>query len=368
MQTMQLVLRRGKTTWDRGLLPDDEFVVRTTALRSLMKELDLEACAIIGGGDAYSNLTYFTNFIPLHHWATGVIPREGDPTLIVGLGGGREFPFYRTLTWVQDLQWHRSHAQGVLEILGQRGITGGRLGVTGLADAVPLAVAREFDDLRAQFELVDVTEKIGALRARKRPREIQAINLSTAIAGGAVQAAEQAFLRGESARNVLLAAERAARLSGARDIRLLANLWHPTQLCPLDPATDPDVRWPLTLYVAVESNGYWGDRGATLTVEHHPLLGTALEALHQARQNLRVGETGKAAVQAAQQVIEASGHGALAPELGSGVGVSLREYPIIGGGSDDVVHDGSVTSLRLHIPHPTWPVLVSDLVVMREAR
>ena len=62
------------------------------------------ASAMLVYGDAreHSDLAYFTNFIPRHRWALALLPRQGEPRLLVSMSS-RDMPAQRLMTWIPDV-------------------------------------------------------------------------------------------------------------------------------------------------------------------------------------------------------------------------------------------------------------------------
>ena len=60
MITMHNVVKRGRTVWDRSLLPDDEYGERVRLVREAMAREGIDALVGIGHTASYGSLTYLT--------------------------------------------------------------------------------------------------------------------------------------------------------------------------------------------------------------------------------------------------------------------------------------------------------------------
>jgi Xaa-Pro aminopeptidase len=347
MINMEPVLKRGYTAWDRALLPIDEFTERVAAVKSEMQRAGLAAVLVWGGGLAMS--TRETGDYPYVTGATGggiiVITPDGDPSIVTA-GGGREIPFQRTLTWIEDLTPGGGFVVGgapVRKVLEARHVTGGTLGTVG-AGGLPRSVYAQIEQTFDGYQLQPFDQVFRALRDRKRPREVLAIRTALRIATDAVAAAQQSFAAGASNARALVEAERSARMHRARDFRALANI-ETDGLAPYEGLSD-ERRLPLALWVAVEYNGYWAD-----TTLMWPLPDSGAEttrAIDAMVSAVRPGAAVRAVAQAGLSVLsEASAQNALMYGLGNGLGLALRDQPAISPTSDAVLVDRQVLSLRI---------------------
>ncbi|MGH7124305.1 MAG: M24 family metallopeptidase, partial [Stellaceae bacterium] len=181
------------------------------------------------------------------------------------------------------------------------------------------------------------------LRARLRPREKLALRRALGIAGKATSAAERAFAAGGSNAAAVIAAERAARLAGAWDVRALANL-DSDELRPYEFASD-ERRVPLAIWFAARYQGYWADRVA---VRGSAPDGAAAEALAAMKREARPGTSAKSVAAAGLALLSSAAcASALAYGLGAGIGSALDQSPLIAPESADRIEEGDVLSLRV---------------------
>lgn len=342
MISMEPVLRRGYTFWDRALLPPDEFVERLNTVKAAMRQADLRA--LIVWSDAYhpsADLAYVAG------WPMGgalLVTPDGDPAMLTS-DNGRGVYFQRWLTWIDETSAAGGRMTPVLLAeLKQRGIDGGGVGVVGAATITTATYTKMLEAL-SDYDLRPFDAELAALRKRKRPRELRAIRTALRVAVDAAAAARRAFDEGASNAGALVAAERSARLDRARDFRGLVN--NASAEPDLRPYEAPSsARQPqLLLWAAVDYHGYWADIAITAPAPPDSRAEAALEAMTRI---VRPGVAGHDLAQAAlAKLAPDSADLALRYGLGHGIGLSLEEGPLIRPKSADLLEEATVLSLRV---------------------
>jgi Xaa-Pro aminopeptidase len=358
MQTMRPVLRHGRSVWDQSELPLDEFQARAERLDALLRQKAARAAVIVGGGDQYANLAYLTNFVPGHRWATLVHCPGEEPMMLYGLGGGRDLPYVRSVCRVADVRYAPSLGEAIAGFLDDRGVRAGTVATAGLDTCWPVAIHRGAVDALRRYRLVPIDGELADLRRVKRPRELRLIRRAQRVVERARMAAVDAFTRGQSNAACAAAAERAARLAGAHDVRTLANVANAGELRPYAGADDRR-HAHLVCYLAVEIAGYWADGGFTYPSRIAPAAGDLRAALGAMRQ---------AAVPGARAADLAQAGAARSPDtagwgFGGGIGLELAEHPRVDPASSDVLREGEVLSLRCGRAGPGC-ALESEMVVV----
>jgi Xaa-Pro aminopeptidase len=343
---MRPALRRGRSVWDRDLLPPDEFGVRLRATEAALEAADLEAVVIVGGPDQGGHMTYLANFLPGHRWATLIVRPAHGPVLLAGLGGGRDLPHVRSLSCVSDVRFAPSLGKGIAGILAEQGLPRGRVGTAGLTTCWPVGLYREALRDLAAYDLVEIDSELARLRRVKRPRELRLLGRVGRILERARQAALAALARGASNAGALVEAERCARWLGAGDVRCLANLAAANELRPY---TGPDRRrnLPLVCHLAAEVDGYWADLGFTHPAAGSPLVEDARRSLAAMRRAARPGATAGQVAEAGCVGLDERGRAAaLSLGLGEGIGLGRLEPPVLRPGSGVALMAGEVLGLR----------------------
>lgn len=357
--SMEPVLKRGYTAWDRDVLPVDEFAARQAALRQLLAAQDLEALVIVnysllGAMFEYADIAYVGG---LQSGGVVVVYRDRDPTLLT-FGGGRELYFTREQTWIEHVLPGRGKtfeaAQG---LLAEHGIASARIGVSGLGGMPVEAVARvrsAFDG----YELIEVDAALEAMRLVKRPRELLAIGIAKRITEQAAAAATGVFAAGGDNTAALLEAERVARFNKARDVRVLANM-DGSGMRPfegrLDGRTDT-----LLLWVAAQYHGYWAETAAMSGAADGTAAANAVAAMAAALRSSAIAGD-----------VAAAGFGALSEDgcelaaqygLGGTVGLAQCDGIAIKTGNTATLPEGAVVSLLCCAPVGTAPSIANRLV------
>ena len=360
MISMEPVLKRGYSSWDRAVLPDDEFALRVDGVRRALREAKLGALVVVnysllGVMVDYADMAYLSG---LQSGGALVVPLEGDPAF-VSFGGGRELAFMRALTWLPIVPGAGKAFELLQSELRTRGVAGGRIGIAGVADIAPTVAARIRDAL-AGFELVPFDAQLRALRAVKRPRELLAMQIAHGIVEAAVGAGAAAFAAGGDNRAAMLEAERAARAGRARDVRVLASMGGP-ELRPWEGRLDGR-HAPLRLWVAAQYQGYWAEAAVTAPAPRDDAAGRAVRAMQAAvRGGAAAGDVAAAGVAA---LPPAAVDSALAYGLGDTIGLAHSEGVAIAPRSQDRLAAGSVVALRAHVGEAPYESLASAMVVV----
>lgn len=344
MKTLTNVLRHGRTYWDRDLLPDDEYVVRTRVVRDRMEREGLDVLVGLGHSTMAGDFAYLSGHVPPLNWMGTVLGRDQGPLLITG-GGSRDVPFLSTQSWLTDIRTSRSLFAGpaavIVDAVAEMAPVGAKVGVAGVEEALDAQAIAELEEALAGYEVIDAGPLMDEIRAVKRPRELVALRESDAIARRAVTAGLEAHAHGATAARALLAAEHSARLDGARDVRVLGGPGD-RDLAPAVPASSTRGD-DLVLYCVAETRGYWG-QACGCTADPHDAL-VALEAMLAA---VRAGVTAGSVAEAALALLAPdAAEVALSYGLGASIGLDEAEVPVIAPGSEQVLHAGVLLALQV---------------------
>lgn len=358
MISMEPVLKRGYASWDRDVLPHDEFAARVDAVRIELLAARLAAVVVVnhsllGVMVDYADMAYLTG---LQSGGVLLIPTDGEPVFI-SLGGGRELSFMRTQTWLGEIVPGGRDAFDVLrEQLRVRGIDGGVLGTVG-ADALAANPRGRLDAALAGYELRSFDAPLARLRGAKRPRELLAVRLTLGVVNDAVAAALAVFAAGGDNTAALIEAERTARARKARDVRVLASMAG-ADLRPFEGRVDGR-HAPLRLWVAAQYQGYWAEAAGTWPAPARNLADEAVRAMQAA-----------AAAGAAARDVAAAGLALLPPDtaqsaleygLGGTIGLALSEGVVIAPDSAGRLADGMLLALHC-VARGAAPAVASTVV------
>jgi hypothetical protein len=360
MISMEPVLKRGFASWDRAVLPDDEFALRVEAVRGALGEAGLEALVIVnysllGVMVDYADMAYLSG---LQSGGALLVTRQGDPTF-VSFGGGRELAFMRTSTWLPIVPGAGKAFDVLRDQLRSRGVTGGAIGTVGATDLPPEVAARVAAALEG-YELRPFDAPFRALRTVKRPRELLAMRLAYSIAAAAVAAGITAFASGGDNRSAMLEAERLARARKARDVRVLASMGGP-ELRPWEGRLEGR-HAPLRLWVAVQYQGYWAEAAGTAPM---PADAAAERVVRAMQSTVRAGvAAGEVAAAGLTALPTSAVESALSYGLGGTIGLAYREGIAIAPQSTAPLVEGSVVALRAHVDQGADASLASALVIV----
>jgi hypothetical protein len=166
------------------------------------------------------------------------------------------------------------------------------------------------------------------------------------------------FAEGGSNAAAVIEAERVARLEGAWDFRVLANI-EGDGLQPLEPSSD-ERREPLLLWAAARYQGYWADQVAQNSSSADGEAALAVAAMVEAA---KAGSTaGPVADAGLSKLSEASRGSALAYGLGRGIGVELNGWPAIVPGSNERLREGMLLSFHVFAASGNRPSLASAMI------
>jgi len=209
-------MRRGLIARSPDELPDAVLEARLDRLRAAMVQAHLDALIVYTNNTRPAGVSWLTGFVPYWSEALLLVPRAGDPVLVVALT-------YRVKTWIE-------RTSRVAEVIHtpRIGLEAGRRIAAQKPDAAVGIV--EFDTLSAgiaddlkqaapRLALTDASELFARQRARADEAEI-------ALATKAAHIAHRALARvprdATDAGQAIAAVEATARTMGAEEIYLAA--------------------------------------------------------------------------------------------------------------------------------------------------
>jgi Xaa-Pro aminopeptidase len=345
---MEPVMKHGRSTWDRAQLPPDEFEERRLVVERAAEAMG--AVAVVGFADSsHPGLVgYLSNYLTAGALATLICVPGVEPTLLAGLGGGRDHPFIKGMSLVQDVRWFPQLGAGIALVLEEHGVIGGRIAVAGFDECFNRARADGVLAALAGYEVVTFDDALDGLRRNKREREMSAMRAGRAILGEAGSAFLASLQATGDVHGALVVAERVAKLRGCRDFRALA-LARDGSLRPWPEGGAGSTSWssdPFMVYVAAEYLGYWSDLGVS-GPDQGATTALCAQALEVAQAALRAGSSG------------ASLQGALHDRLGAaadrvtleatGMGLTLVETPLLSHDDSALGREGDLVCLRVWV-------------------
>jgi Xaa-Pro aminopeptidase len=341
MQTMHLTLPVGAFDWEENPLSEADFQERVTTLRAVMAEKGWGAVLVFGEIYECGLLTYYSNYAPRLSPALTLIPLTGELRVLT-LVGGRMVPAGKLTTWIEDVRPAGKLAESLGEWLTENA-SNGPLAVAGL----DLMQASDYEQISNMPEVVnaeDATAPLEQLVRLKSPAEISMIKENCAILNEIVTAVTNSQNNGDSPAGSAIVVEKTARNLGAQDARCLYSADGGATFKPFQKLSDESAE-PVILYAALKMRGYWADGFITTGNPSNEIANNALTAMIAAA---KPGASVKALAQARDaHITDHTPHPILLGSLGSGIGVSQEETPLLTSGSSDALAEGDIISLKV---------------------
>ena len=209
-------MRRGLIARSPAELPDAALDARLARVRAAMARDNLDALIVYTNNTRPAGVSWLTGFVPYWSEALLVVPRQGEPVLIVALT-------FRVKTWIE----RTSRVADVIHT-PRVGLEAGRriatqkpdaaVGVVDL-DGLPAGIADDLAEAGPQLIVTDASTLFAQARARADAAEIVLATKAATIARDALmQIARDDTELGP----MLAAAEASARIAGAEEIYLAA--------------------------------------------------------------------------------------------------------------------------------------------------
>lgn len=209
-------MRRGLIARSPAELPDAALDARLNRVRAAMARDNLDALIVYTNNTRPAGVSWLTGFVPYWSEALLVVPRQGEPVLVVALT-------FRVKSWIE----RTSRVADVIHT-PRIGLEAGRriaaqkpdaaVGVVDL-DGLSVGIADDLIEGGPRLVLTDASALFAAARA---PADATEFGLTAAAAAIACHALRQIPHDGSHLGAMLAAAEAAARQQGAEEIYLAA--------------------------------------------------------------------------------------------------------------------------------------------------
>ncbi len=201
-------MRRGLIAWSKAELPEAALAARVARAQAAMGKAGLGALLLYSNNTRPAAASYLCGFVP--YWSEGVmvLPRGGDPYLVVALSK-------RVATWIEATS-RVTHvtSTGRFGAEAAKAIAAAGGGTVGVADLDNFPAGIAADMRAAGATLADATELFANLRAAADPAEL-------ALAGKVATIAHAALARASAklteATEAIAAVEDHARALGAEE-------------------------------------------------------------------------------------------------------------------------------------------------------
>jgi Xaa-Pro aminopeptidase len=190
---------------------------RHAVLRAAMFEAGYDALIIYGRGDEFvrGRIQYVSDIFTWAGWAIIVLPAKGDAVFIVDplFGLGRA----SIVDWVTDLRMTQDPGKEIAGILSDLGIAGGSVGVSGLADIMPVGHFEQMKAASPDVTWAEATDLFDDARAVKSPEEIDNFYQTSAILRSVFKGLEAEIRPGVMESDILAEAHKMCRQFGCVD-------------------------------------------------------------------------------------------------------------------------------------------------------
>jgi Xaa-Pro aminopeptidase len=362
MRTVHPCTMIGAYAFEQDRVPRDEFQIRLRALHDAMDRKGCKAMLVYGDTREHSQLAYFTNFIPRHRWALALLPRQGEPRLLVSMSS-RDMPAQRLMTWIPDVVSAWSWESVFDSWLAGLGADAADIGTVRFDLMRPAQLQSVQKSLGNRFRLIGMDDEVAA-RAN-RPRELSLIRDAGAVVRAGAAAFVQAWRDGQGVETAALAGERAARAMAAQDVRTLVSFDGGLTLAPFRGAFEPKSKSaPLLGYIAVKHRGYWAESFVCAADQPNEAQHSALAGLDAA-----LGSAGPG-IRAADLYLKATQplggvplHPALGGSVGRRIGFSTNEGGALRRDARHVLSAGDVYALHVGTSDPQTGGAVASAMV-----
>ncbi len=346
MRTVHPSTMIGAYGFEPDRIPRDEFQIRMSALNGIMDAKGCSAVLVYGDAREHSDLANFTNFIPRHRWALALLPRRGEPRLLVSMSS-RDMPAQRLMTWIPDVMsawtW-----DSVFDpwLAGLGADAPQNIGTVRFDLMRPPLMASLEKSLGNRFRLVAADAEV---RARPtRPRELSLIRDACGVVRAGAAAFMQAWRDGQGIEAAALAGERSARALAAQDVRTLVSFDGGRTLTPFRGAFEPKKDTPLLGYIAVKHRGYWAELFVCVDDHASDLQTRAQAGLAAALQSAAPGiGAAELHAKATQPLGQHPLHPALGGSIGRRIGFSSNEGSELRHDATHVLKVGDVYALHV---------------------
>ncbi len=320
MRVTQPAVLVGPYDWDEAVIPRSEFEGRIKEAWAALKGEKFAGIIVNGNKMDNGALAFLTNFTPKIEAGYALVSPDGAVRLH-SAGSPHMMVNAQRLTWVDAVKPIRDigkHIAEWAETLGE-----GPLGLW----ATPTMPGDLLPRIQAALPSRPIKDVSATLDALMRPKSAVAKRVArdaAAILTKGTAALRQSFENNVSARESVVAAEKAAAAAGASDIRMLASISKGGTPTAIDYPEGGKFD-PLLVYMAVRYGGYWADGVLTLSSVPGDTVKNTQAALQAMLATARAGVSVSDLKKAAQERLGGLAVHPAAKRAVTGVGLTLEE-------------------------------------------
>ena len=342
------VLKRGCSTWDKQRMPQEEYQSRLERVRQEMAQQGLDALVIYGDNYSYADLCYLTNYFPKVRGGIGVIPQNGEISLLLNIGS-RDVPFAKSLTWVDDVRASGQLGRDGAEVLKEKGLAQSRVGLMDSGKGFPLPQLEELKESLPEVQWQPSHSMLQQMRLQKSARELVALREAGRVLNEISDGVREFIKPGRKEYEIVADIDRLARDKGVEDIRILAG---EKRLQPPSFKMTANVGNHWTLYLAMQHERYWVEIGRTYVLSNDSKLQSAYqkaqEIVLQMAMQLKSGNSVKVIDETARKQLGEFYATAAKYGLGNGIGLNQWEAPFLSEGEARQVGSSSARATLLN--------------------
>ncbi|MCB0046546.1 MAG: aminopeptidase P family protein [Caldilineaceae bacterium] len=232
---------------------------RLARTRSAMEAAGLDALIVVGKGHWWTGRGYIRYFTDFHIWGHDgllCIPLNDEPFMVFSSYAVAERIAARG--WVTDVRGDVYQAPRLVEMMRQKGVTRGRIGIAGRRYILSAGNYDILADGLPEVDFVDADDLMDRVRSVKSALEVRQIREHWVLTKAAMERFVEAIEPGKSQRELAAEASAVALAGGARDMLVFIGE-RPDEL---DPPRDVPVRCDDILRYHMEicgESGHWSE-------------------------------------------------------------------------------------------------------------
>lgn len=372
METMQPTLKSGRNTWDRINMPVEEFHGRVKKIRQRMREGGIDALLLYGHAfNEYGNYSYLANYvIRLPQGALVAVPKAGELSVIFE-GASRGVPSVKKTTWIDDIRPTGDLSKECVKYLQEKNFIPSVIGFAGLKRLMPHHQLQFLYDSLPKCKIVNADPLIYELRRVKSPMEILQIRRASRVVVRTFDFITNTSFTDLREEVLEAAARRESRFEGAEDFRMmiakpLEGRW--AFKTPEEKSLRSEDR--VIIYLAVEFERYWAEAVRTFSVRESSFVETQPEGVKTLYETILEGmNTGKKVSQFYRETMVKikKANFDFIPDygLGQGIGLSLKEFPVLVKEDRNMLDQEMSFSLRLGVRSKEMgPIMIGHTIYL----
>jgi len=323
---------------------------------------------LVAASDAHhkGDVLYLTNHAIWSQRAYCVMTQDAGPILAVAMAS--QDYWAKETSWASEVKWSATPIRDVVSVLKASGPAARTVGVSGLQELVPLSDSEHLRGSVGAASIVDATDLMQDVRARKSEVELAGLRESADVARAGFAVVSEHARPGVSEFELVGEVERVVRARGTGATLILTSQG-PYLRSPSDRVLREGDFQMFSLELCGPS-GYWVELGGMFAIGDVANAAlSAYEACHAAFdagiEAIKVGQKCSAVAQALVTAFQASGHKA-GIWGGHGIGLDTLEKPRLTAADETMIAEGMTFGFHPHVIEPAgvYGAYIADTVVV----